>query len=102
MPKRIINKSEFVRSLGDLSAKDVVAKAAARGIKLSMAHVYTIRSAANRKAGSAATATRRPGRPAKASSNNVLRATIDRLATKFAEEILSAVRGASLNDLLHR
>src|SRR5260221_4365198 len=64
MPPRTINKSEFVRSMGSTPAKDVVKKAEQRGIRLSIAHVYTIRSNANRKAakGSAGLLVR-PGRP---------------------------------------
>ena len=62
MPKKKVNKSQFVRSLSStLSAKDVVKKAKAAGMSLTDAHVYTIRSAANKAKGSAASM-RRVGR----------------------------------------
>jgi hypothetical protein len=45
MPKKTQTKSDFVRSLPmEMPAKDVVAKARAKGIKLSTKHVYVIRS----------------------------------------------------------
>lgn len=48
-----VNKSAFVRSLpASLSALDVIARARAKGIKLSAAQVYTIRANARRKADS--------------------------------------------------
>src|SRR4051794_21418364 len=40
------NKADFVRGLPDLTAKEVVAKAAESGIKLSDAYVYKLRSLA--------------------------------------------------------
>jgi len=66
MPKqksKTPNKSAFVRNLpGDMSAKDVVAKAKAQGITLTENYVYTIRSAAKNKAKKGGTG-RGPGRP---------------------------------------
>lgn len=66
MPKtksKTQNKSAFVRNLpGDMSAKDVVAKAKAQGITLTENYVYTIRSAAKNKAKKGGTG-RGPGRP---------------------------------------
>lgn len=103
MAKHTINKSAFVRALGNIPAKDVVRKAKQRGFTLSIAHVYTIRSAMNRKAGgrSAGRVVRR-GRPPKARTGSGLHASIDRIAAKFIDAILSAIRGVSLEDLLRR
>jgi hypothetical protein len=55
-----LNKSEWIRSQPPSApAKDVVAKAKAEGIKLSLAQVYTARSAAKKKSGRIG----KPGRP---------------------------------------
>jgi hypothetical protein len=55
-----LNKSEWIRSQPPSApAKDVVSKAKAEGIKLSLAQVYTARSAAKKKAGRIG----KPGRP---------------------------------------
>lgn len=50
-----VNKSAWIRALPrTMSAKDVVDKARAEGIKLSIAQVYTTRSAAKKKGGGGA------------------------------------------------
>lgn len=55
-----LNKSEWIRSQPPSApAKDIVSKAKAEGIKLSLAQVYTARSAAKKKAGRIG----KPGRP---------------------------------------
>ena len=58
------NKSAFVRSLpADMPAKDVVAKGKARGMTMSIAYVYSIRTAAKaaaRRGGLAGVPGRRP------------------------------------------
>ena len=55
-----MNKSEWIRNQpANAPAKDIVAKAKAEGIKLSLAQVYTARSAAKKKAGRIG----KPGRP---------------------------------------
>jgi len=47
-----VNKSAWIRALPrTMSAKDVVDKARGQGIKLSVAQVYTTRSAAKKKTG---------------------------------------------------
>jgi hypothetical protein len=43
--KKPLNKSDFVRSMGSTPAKEVVAAAAKRGMKLTERYVYVIRSA---------------------------------------------------------
>jgi hypothetical protein len=65
-----VNKSAWIRSQpGTLSAKDVVEKAKAEGITLSLAQVYTARSTAKRQgepkrgAAPAVVGKRGPGRP---------------------------------------
>jgi hypothetical protein len=55
-----LNKSEWIRNQpATTPAKEIVAKAKAEGIKLSLAQVYTARSAAKKKAGRIG----KPGRP---------------------------------------
>jgi hypothetical protein len=61
MAAKKINKSAFVRGLpGELSAKEVVAKAKEQGLTLTEAYVYTIRSASKRGSDQPK---RGPGRP---------------------------------------
>ena len=49
--EKTMNKSEFVRSLpADMPGKEVVEKAKEQGIKLSVAYVYSIRTAAKANA----------------------------------------------------
>ena len=63
-----VNKSAWIRSQpGALSAKEVVDKAKAEGIQLSLAQVYTARSTAKKQGratnGARSGARRGPGRP---------------------------------------
>ena len=76
MASKKINRSAFVRGLpSSMAAPDVVKAAAAKGIKLSVKFVHTIRynakvSAKKKGGGSAAApATRGPGRPPKAAAS---------------------------------
>ena len=63
-----LNKSEWIRSQPPTApAKDIVSKAKAEGIKLSLAQVYTARSAAKKKAGRIG----KPGRPKGSGNANV-------------------------------
>lgn len=57
--KRITNKSNFIRSMGNVPAKEVVKAAAAKGIKLSEKYVYNIRAKAKASGGKPG----KPGRP---------------------------------------
>jgi hypothetical protein len=104
MAPRLVNKSAFVRDLGDIPVRDIIAKAKERGFKLTPAHVYTIRAAAKRKAGGRSTGlTRRPGRIARGEpTHTTLRSTLDNAAQRFVDAILTAFRSASLDDLLGR
>lgn len=45
MNKNQVNKSDFVRSMGDKPAKEIVATAKKKGFKLTERYVYVIRSA---------------------------------------------------------
>ena len=73
MAAKKINKSAFVRGLpASMPAADVVKAAAAKGIKLSVKFVHTIRYnakvSARKKSGGAGPAKRGPGRPPRALS----------------------------------
>lgn len=50
MPRGKLNKSDFVRSMEGVPAREVVAAAAKSGIKLTERYVYVIRSADKAKA----------------------------------------------------
>ena len=98
MPKRTINKSAFVREMGDMPAAEIVKKAKQRGFTLSVAHVHTIRSAAKRAGGGA---TKVRGRPrGTGARSGALQSAVDRLAGSFVNELLAVVRTASLEDIL--
>src|SRR5262249_60277102 len=97
MAPRLVNKSAFVRDLGDTPVKDIIAKAKERGFKLTPAHVYTIRAAAKRKAGgrSSAGLTPRPGRIARGEpTHTALRSTLDNPAQRFVDALLTPFRSA--------
>lgn len=71
-----VNKSAWIRSQPPaLSAKEVVEKAKAEGITLSLAQVYTARSTAKRQGGATrgapAAGRRGPGRPKAAATSAV-------------------------------
>jgi hypothetical protein len=101
MPKRSVNKSAFVRQMGSLPAKEIVNRAKQRGIDLSIAHVYTIRSAANRRGRPKVAPTpHAPSMPQKRA--NKLSTRIDAMTSEFVEAILRALRSASLEDLVRR
>jgi hypothetical protein len=51
MSSKKINKSQFVRDAGDKPAAEIVALAKKNGVKLTENYVYTIRSAAKKRAG---------------------------------------------------
>ncbi len=68
-----VNKSAWIRALpATMSAKDVVAKGKAEGIKLSLAQIYTARSTA--KKATRIVAKGKPGRPK--GSKNTIKATV--------------------------
>ncbi len=61
------NKTAYVLSMPDLSAKELSATAKTEGIDISEAYVYTIRSAAKRKQGAPKG---KPGRPKASTSSS--------------------------------
>ncbi len=84
-------KSEFVRSLDHgIPAARVVELAAARGMKVSAAFVYNIRSSANGKARRESAQKRRAGR-APLGHEELLRAAIAQLGIQRARQILDEV-----------
>jgi hypothetical protein len=88
-----INKSAWIRAQPvSLSAKDVVDKASAEGINLSLAQVYTARSTAKRKPGNAQAgagfATKRgPGRPKKSDATGSASGDLRRQFVQLAVRI---------------
>jgi hypothetical protein len=87
--KAAMNKSDFVRSMGSRPAKEVVALAAKRGMKLSERYVYVIRSADKAKA-------RRRGqvRVGGGSADASLREAIAEVGLVRARQILGEVEAA--------
>jgi uncharacterized lipoprotein YddW (UPF0748 family) len=100
--KKHMTKAAFVRSLpATMSAAQVVAEAHKAGIKISAAHVYVIRSNAN-KSGKKTNgrARRSSGRPAVATGNRdgleqQLEALIMDLGFARAEQLLGSIRRAA-------
>src|SRR5262249_61187057 len=98
MAPRLVNKSAFVRDLGDTPVRDIIAKAKERGFKLTPAHVYTIRAAAKRKAGGRTSPSppRRPRRHARGEpTHTALRSTLDNAAQRLVDGILPPLPTAS-------
>jgi hypothetical protein len=80
-----INKSALVRSLPvEMPAKEVVEKAKAQGVRLSVAYVYSIRNAAKR-AGS--TTAPRVGRPRGAAASRAPTSRVEDLLRAVAAEL---------------
>jgi hypothetical protein len=106
------SKSAFVRNLPNLSAKEIVSQAAARGMTLSIGQVYNIRSVAKKRdeKGGSKTASApisavakapkaAPAARAQASSSSVgaegqLRKLVAELGLSKARDILSQVEAA--------
>jgi hypothetical protein len=83
-----MNKSDFVRSMGKRPAKEVVAAAAKRGMKLTERYIYVIRSAdkaKGRRVGGGG-ATRSSG-----GAEAALRSAIAELGLSRARQVLSEV-----------
>lgn len=93
-----INKSEFVRSMGDAKASDVVAAAKRQGIALSERYVWVIRSSDKAKARKGLTvggAGRRAQRGrASGGAESQLRHAIAELGLASARRILDEVERA--------
>ena len=87
-----LTKSDFVRGLGKIPAKEVVALAAQKGMTLTERYVYVIRSADKRKGDHVRA---RPGGRARAgSSDAALRQAIAELGLSRAREIIAEVEAA--------
>ena len=70
MPKKKINKSAWIRSQPrTMSAKDIVAKAKAAGIKVTDKQVYNARSSAKKTGGASKTTKRGPAKRKPAASS---------------------------------
>lgn len=96
-------KADFIRSQPEsMSAKEIVDAAAKQGIKISVNHVYNLRTSAAKKSdgptNSIAAPKRGPGRPrATSGGGNVehqLRAAIAEVGLQRAREIFDAVTQA--------
>lgn len=99
-----LNKSEWIRSQPTtMSAKEVVSKAKAAGIALSVAQVYTTRSLANRRAGAAnrrargSNGARRAELPVAGDTEATFRRLVLKLGTDRVEAMLAQFKqGAGL------
>jgi hypothetical protein len=95
-------KADFIRNQPEsMSAKEIVDAAAKQGIKISVNHVYNLRTSAAKKSDapmSSLAPKRGPGRPrASVSGSNVehqLRAAIAEVGLQRAREIFDAVASA--------
>ncbi|MDD9941755.1 MAG: hypothetical protein OXU20_11990 [Myxococcales bacterium] len=74
-----------------MSAKDVVAKAKGQGIKLSISQVYTARSSAKKRAGTAGTAGRAPrySGASNAGDEAAFRRLVVAIGVRRADELLA-------------
>ncbi len=90
-----VNKSEFVRSMGNAPAKDVVAAAAKKGIKLSDRYVYVIRSSDKAKARNGKPVGGRRGRrPTGSGAETQLRQAIAELGLATSRRVFQEVEAA--------
>ena len=90
------NKSDFVRAMGDTPAKEVVAAAAKKGMKLTERYVYVIRSADKAKArrGRGAGVGRRGRGAGGAGAEADLRRAIAELGLSRARQVIAEVESA--------
>src|SRR5215471_16150325 len=90
-----MTKSDFVRSLpGDTPAKDVVERAAKKGMKLSEKYVYVIRSNDKRNTGGGGGRRRGRGRAAGGGGEAQLRKAIAELGLARARAVFQEVEAA--------
>jgi hypothetical protein len=92
-----INKSEFIRSMPDAPAREVVEAGAKKGVKLSEKYVHVIRSAdkARARVGKAVGGGKRGrGRGASSGSEAELRRAIAELGLTRARQVLGEVEAA--------
>jgi hypothetical protein len=90
---RKLTKTDFVRSMGDAKASDIVAAAKKKGMKLSERYVYVIRSNDNaRGRGGAALGGRGgPGRRAAGGAEAQLRQAIAAIGLSAARRVFDEV-----------
>jgi hypothetical protein len=91
--RKKVNKSEFVRSMPNARASEVVAAAAKKGIKLTDRYVYVIRSADKAKGRRGVSVGRGRGR-AGGSAEAQLRQAIAEVGLSTARRILSEVEAS--------
>jgi len=98
------SKADFVRSLHGLKPQEILKRAKAAGIPLTIGYVYNVRGSANAKAkksrGTKPAAKRTPARPT--SKPTGLKQAIEQLVRRCADEILDQVRTASLREILEK
>lgn len=103
-----MNKTAIVRENPDLSAAELVDLFKKKHkATVSVAHIYTMRTQIRRNARKAGKPkangngqTRSTAAP-EAASTGELRGRLDAIAKRFVGEILDALRGASIADILH-
>jgi hypothetical protein len=93
---RKLTKTDFVRSMGDAKASDIVAAAKKKGMTLSERYVYVIRSNDNaRGRGGAAPKTRgRAGRRGRGDAEAQLRQAIAEIGLSAARRVFDEVERA--------
>jgi hypothetical protein len=92
--RKKLNKSEFVRSMPDAKASDVVAAAKKKGIKLSDRYVYVIRSSDKAKARRTGVTGPRGRRAGAGTAEAQLRHAIAELGLAAARRILADVESS--------
>lgn len=93
---RKLTKTDFVRSMGDAKASDIVAAAKKKGMKLSERYVYVIRSNDNARGRGSAPATGRGGRGRRAGGDAEaqLRQAIGEIGLTAARRVFDEVERA--------
>lgn len=108
--KRIMNKTDFVRKHPDLTAAALIKLAAKQKVKLTTAHVYTIRSSLKRETHKNKAVARvlvplkRPDWWPKVEAHEPkagsFRSQIEVLCRRLIDDLLAAVRQSSLKELV--
>lgn len=86
-----MNAADFLRGMPDASARDIVAAAKKKGIKLSERYVYVIRSSDRAKAQAGGSRGGRGSRPGKNGAETSLRQAIAELGLARARQVLAEV-----------
>lgn len=98
------SKADFVRSLQALKPQEILKRAKAAGIPLTIGYVYNVRGSANAKAKKAKGAKAGPRRTAarQVTRPTGLRYAIEQMVRRCADEIMEQVRTASLREILEK